>query len=122
MLLRGIRATGRERDGDVVPRLPSRLLDGGASAEHHPVGQRDLLAAGLGGLIEVLLDLLEGLEHLRQSGRLVNFPVLLRREADARTVRAAALVRTAEARGRVPGGRGELRDGQARVEDLALQG
>ena len=47
LLLRGVRATGRERDGDVVPGLPGRLLDGGASAQDDQVGQRDLLAAGL---------------------------------------------------------------------------
>jgi hypothetical protein len=32
------------------------------------------------------------LQNLRQRGGLVDFPVLLRREADARTVGAAALV------------------------------
>ena len=105
----------------LCPAFSRRLLDGGASAEDDQVGQRDLLAAGLRA-VEVLLDLLEGLQHLRQSGRFVGLPVLLRREADPSSVGAAALVGAAEAGRRVPGGGDELRDGQARVEDLALEG
>ena len=118
--LRGVRAARRERDRDVVPRLLRRFLDGGASAEDDQVGQRDLLLAA--GLVEVLLDLLEGLQHLGQPGRLVRLPALLRLEADARSVGAAPLVGAAEAGRRSPGRGDELRDGQARVEDLALEG
>src|SRR3712207_9298347 len=58
----------------------------------------------------------------RSPGRLVGLPVPLRREADPGPVGAAALVGAAEAGRRVPGGRNEVRDGQARVEDLALEG
>src|SRR3712207_8547642 len=58
----------------------------------------------------------------RSPGRLVGLPVPLRREADPGPVGAAALVGAAEAGRRVPGGRNEVRDGQARVEDPALEG
>ena len=51
-----------------------RLLDGGAAAENDQVGERDLLAAG----VELLLDRFELRQHLRQLGRLVDFPILLR--------------------------------------------
>ena len=71
--------------------------------------------------VERLLDRLERLQHLRQLGRLVDLPILLRREADARAVRPAALVGAAEGRRRGPGGRDQLRDGQPRREDLGLE-
>ena len=60
-------------------------------------------------------------EHLRELRRLVDLPVLLRREANARTVRATALVRAAERRRRRPRRRDELRDGQPRCRDLRLE-
>ena len=58
---------------------------------------------------------------LRQLLRLVDRPVLLRRQADARAVGAAALVGAAEGRGRGPGGRHELRHRQARRQHLLLE-
>ena len=61
------------------------------------------------------------LQHLRQLGRLVDLPVLLRREANARAVRAAALVGAAERRRRRPGRRDQLGNGQAGREDFRLQ-
>ena len=60
-------------------------------------------------------------EHLRELGGLVDFPILLRGEADAGAVGAAALVGAAERGGRGPGGRDEFGDRQAGSEDLALQ-
>ena len=57
-----------------------------------------------------------------QLRRLVDLPVLLRRETDARPVRPAALVGAAERGRRRPGGRDQLGDRQARSEDLALEG
>ena len=60
-------------------------------------------------------------EHLRQLGGLVDFPILLRREADARAVGAAALVAAAEARRGGPCGRDKLADRQPRSEDFSLQ-
>ena len=60
-------------------------------------------------------------EHLGELRRLVDLPVLLRREADARAVGAAALVGAAEGRGRGPGRRDQFGDRQAGGEDLRLQ-
>ena len=72
--------------------------------------------------VERALDPLQGPEHLRQSGRLVDFPVLLRREADAGTVGTAALVGAAERGRRRPGSRDQFRDRQAGSQDLLLEG
>ena len=47
LLLRGVGAPRRERDGDVVPGVLRRLLDGRAAAQHDQVGERDLRSAGL---------------------------------------------------------------------------
>ena len=55
------------------PAFLRRLLDGRAPAQHDQVGERDLLSAGLRA-VEVLLDLLEGRQHLGQLGRLVDRP------------------------------------------------
>ena len=64
---------------------------------------------------------LQLLKDLRQFGRLVHFPILLRRQANARPVGPAALVAAAEGCGRRPGRRDQLRDGKSRCEDLGLQ-
>ena len=121
LLLRRIRASRREGHLHVVAGVLGRLLDGGTAAQHDQVGQRDLLLpAGL-RVVELLLDPLQRLQHLRQLGRIVDRPILLRREADARAVGAAALVGAAERRRRRPGGRDQLGDGQSRREDLALE-
>ena len=56
------------------------------------------------GAVERTLDAFESLQHFRQLGRLVDLPILLRREANAGAVRTAALVGTAERGGRCPGG------------------
>ena len=60
-------------------------------------------------------------KHLRQLSRLVDLPVLLRREADARAVRAAALVGAAERRRRRPGRRDQFGNREAGGEDFRLQ-
>ena len=46
LLLRGVHAAGRERNGHVVAGIFRRLLDAGATAEHDQIGQRNFLAAG----------------------------------------------------------------------------
>ena len=108
LLLRRIRAARRERHLHVVAGLLRRLLDGRVAAEHDQVGERHLLlAAGL-RVVELLLNPLQGLQHLRQLRRIVDRPILLRREPDARAVGAAALVGAAERRCRRPGRRDEL--------------
>jgi hypothetical protein len=66
-----------------------------------------------------------GLEHGQDLGealRLVAFPVLLRRQADACAIGATAHVRAAEGAGAVPGGRDHLADAQAAGGDLRLDG
>ncbi len=70
-------------------------LDGGAPAQNDHVRERDLLAAGLRA-VEALLDFLESLQDLLELGRLVDFPILLRRQADARPVRSTAFVGATE--------------------------
>ena len=76
------------------------------AAENDQVGKRNLLA-------EFLLDRFELLQDRLELGRLVDLPVLLRRETNARAVRAAALVGAAERRRRRPGGGNKLRHRQA---------
>jgi hypothetical protein len=54
-------------------------------------------------------------------GRLVDFPILLWRETDARPVRPAALVGAAEGCRRGPRGPDQLGDGKSRGENLSLE-
>ena len=103
-----------------MPGLLRSRLDGCAAAQHDQVGERDLLPARL-RVVELPLDPLQGLQHLRHAGRHVDVPLRLRREAHARPVRATALVGVTVGRGRRPGGRDQLGDGQAGAEDLALE-
>ena len=102
----------------------ARLLRGGfdrcASAEHDEVGERDRLAAGL-LRIERIADAFQRREDLRELGGLVDRPVLLRSEPDARAVGAAALVAAAERRRRRPRRRHQLRDRQTRSEQRGLE-
>ncbi len=121
LLQRGVRAPRHERDRDVVPGVLRRLLDGRAPAQDDQVGERDLLPAGLRA-VEVLLDVLEGLQHVGQLGRVVDLPVPLRRKAYPCPVGSAPLVGAAEAGRRRPGGGGKLGDGKSRGEDPALEG
>ena len=72
-------------------------------------------------LADQLLDFLQGVQHLSQLGRLIDGPIFLRCEANARAVRAAALVGAAERRRGRPGRGHELGHRQARREDLCLE-
>jgi hypothetical protein len=90
--LRGVGAAGREGNLDGVAGLLCGFFDGCGATENDQIGEGDLFAAGL----EVLLDRFELIEDLGQFGRLVDFPILLRFEADARAVGSAALVAAAE--------------------------
>ena len=121
LLLRRVRASRGEGDLDVEAGVPRGLLDGRAAAQHDQVGERDLRAAR-GLRRELLPDRLERGQHLRQLRGLVDRPVVLRREADAGAVGAAALVGAAERRRRGPGGGDELRDRQSAGEDPLLEG
>ena len=71
--------------------VPGSLLDACAAGQDDQVGQGDFLAAGLRD-VEIQLDLLELRKHLLECGRIVDFPVLLGSEADARSIGAAAFV------------------------------
>ena len=79
-----------------------------------------LLVALLRG-VELLLDGFKLAEHDGELGRLVDFPVLLRGQTDARAIGAAALVGAAEGRGRRPGGGHQIAHRQTGGEDLHLE-
>src|ERR1019366_9787270 len=104
----------------VVAGLLGSCLDGGAAAQNDQVSQRNLLPVRLRA-VEILLDRLQRPQDLRQLGRLIAFPILLRREAKARPVGPAALVTAAEGGRRRPGRRDQLGDRQSGGEDLRLQ-
>ena len=78
-------------------------------------------AAGLRG-VEFFLDRLQLREHFGQFGGLIDFPIFLRSEPNARAIRAAAFVGAAEGRGRRPCGRDQLGDRETRRENLRLKG
>ena len=120
LLLRRVHAARREGNLHVVPCVLRGLLDCGAAAQNDQVGKRDFLAAGLRS-VELLLDRFEFLKDVCQLGWLVDLPILLRCEANPRTIRTTALVGAAERRRRRPGCRDQLGNGQARGEDFRLQ-
>src|SRR5208283_3128095 len=99
----------REGYVHIVTRVLRGLLDAGATAQNDHVSKRQLLPAGLRA-VELLLDSLKGLQHSLQLGRLVDFPILLRRNTDARPVGSATLVGATERGRRRPGGRDQFRD------------
>ena len=72
--------------------------------------------------VKVLLDLLEGLQHLGHVAAVVDLPVLLGGEANPGPVGPATLVGAAEGGRRRPSGRDQLGDGQSRAENLGLEG
>ncbi len=117
LLLARIDAARLELDLDRGTAVRCGLLDRRDAAQHDQVSDRD----GLAALTEGALDVLQLGQHLGQLLGVVDLPVLLRLEADASAVGAAALVRVAEARGRRPRGRHQFRHGQTGVEDLLLE-
>ena len=97
-----------------------RLLDAGAPASTIRSASDTFLPPA--GRVELVLDALRAPRApSRSCGRLVDLPVLLRRQADARAVGAAALVGAAEGGGRGPGRRDQLRHRQAGGQDLRLE-
>src|SRR5262249_10391439 len=107
LLLRRVHAPRRERDLRVVAGFFRNLLDRRAAAENDQIGKRNLLAALSRG-VELILDRFELLQDSGQMGWLIDVPIFLRRKANARAVRAAALVGTAERGRRRPSRRDEL--------------
>src|SRR6185312_14231067 len=120
LLLRGVHASRGERNLHLLAGVLRGFLDRSSAAKNDQVGERDLLAA-FGRGVEILLDRLELLERLLEFGRIVDLPVLLRIEANARAVASASLVGAAEGRGRRPGGRNQLGYGETGGEDLRLE-
>src|SRR5690606_6627557 len=96
LILRGVHAAGGEGGRYGVAGALGGLLDGGATGEHDQIGERDSLAAGFLGAVEFALNAFERLQDFHELRGLVDFPIFLRREADASAVRAAALVGAAE--------------------------
>src|SRR5690606_7178672 len=113
LLLRRVAAARRERHRYVEAGGLDGLLEPDVAAEHDYVGDA---GAGLPG------DPFVHREHPGQTLGLVAGPVLLRREADARAVGAAAHVRTAVGAGAVPGGADHLAPAQAGRGDPGLDG
>ena len=113
LLLRRVRASSLERNRDVMTRVLRGLFDGDAARENNQVGQRHLLVLSLNAF--------KRLQHLREFCRLVDRPVLLRSETDARAVGAAATVGTAIARSRSPRGRDQLRHRETGGKNLRLE-
>src|SRR5262249_27419670 len=97
LLLRSVGSSGCERDLDLVTGFLRCLLDARTAAEDDDVSERDSLPTRLRA-VEVLLDLFKGLQDLGQFCRVVDFPILLRRETNARAVGTPALIGAAEAR------------------------
>ena len=87
----GVHAARREGYGHVMACGLRRSLDRRSAAEDDQVGQRDLFAAR-STVIERLLHAFQRPDNLRQLRRVVRRPVLLRGEANARAIGAAAHV------------------------------
>lgn len=75
--------------------LLRRLFDSRATARQNNVCERHFLTPGL-RTVEDLLDHLEDRQDLIELGRLIDFPVLLRCDANPRPVRITGLVGPAE--------------------------
>ena len=69
------------------------LFDGGVATENDQVGERNLPGAGL---VEVLLDGFETRQDFGQFSGIVDFPGLLRGEANAGSIGTSTHVRGAE--------------------------
>ena len=117
----GIGAAGAEGNAEGVACVFCGLLHAGTTGEDDEVGERDFFAAGLGA-VERAADAFEGFQHLAELGGFVHLPILLRGEADAGAVRAAALVGAAEGGCRGPGGADEFGNRESRREDFCFEG
>ena len=120
LLLRRVHTSRRERDLHVVASRLRSLFDGGATSEHNQGGERDFLAARLRS-VELLLDGFKLLKNRCYLRRLIDGPILLRGEAEARAIGAATLVRAAIGRCRRPRRSDQLRDGQSADSDGSRQ-
>ncbi|MNO90540.1 hypothetical protein D3C76_820630 [compost metagenome] len=101
-----------------MPGIFRGLFNTCTAGEDDQVGEGDFLATG----VELLLDTLEFRQHVPQLVGLVGLPELLWGQAQTSAVGTAAFVRTAEGGSRRPRRRDQLRDRQARGQQLAFQG
>ncbi len=95
LLWGGVGSARRKWDCDAMAGLQCSGLNRSAPAQHDQVGQRYLPATGLRA-IEALLDLLQNCQNLGQFGGLIDFPILLRRQTNARSIGTTALVAASE--------------------------
>ncbi len=114
LLLRGIGPARGEGHLDIVAGSLCGLLDTDRTTQNDQIGDRDILArAGL----DILIDL----EHPGQFFGLIDVPVLLRGQANATAVGAAAVIRPAIGRGRGPCRANQVGNRQVRGRDRVLQ-
>ncbi len=90
-LLRGIYASRRKRHLDGIAGLFRGIFDRCAARQDDQVGQGHLLPVRV-LMIELGLDALQAVQHLREIRRVIGGPVLLRCESDPCAVGAAAMV------------------------------
>ena len=95
---------------DVEAGILRRFLDRRGAGKNDRIGHRQRATQ--------LVDLGE---NVGQFAGLVDRPLLLRSEPDARAIGAAAVIGLAIGRGRRPGRLDQLADAEARAEDLRLE-
>jgi hypothetical protein len=98
LLLRSVHAAGREWHADCVTSILGTLLDASTTGEDDEVGEGNLFSARLSA-VELGLDAFEGFEDLGELLGLVDFPILLRGQADAAAIGSTALVGATECGG-----------------------
>jgi hypothetical protein len=91
------------------------LADKGVPVAHHRLKR-------LLHLVEIDLEAFQHLDHLRQLFGLVDFPVLLRSQANAGTVGTTAEIRTPEGAGAVPSRANQIAVAKAAVQQGGLEG
>ena len=96
------------------------FLNRRTAAENNQVRQRYLFPAGL-RVVECLLYALQLVQNPGKLLRIVDIPILLRRQTNASAVCTTALVGSPERGGGRPGGRHQFRNRQPRIQDALLQ-
>ena len=117
VLLRRVGTSRRKLHGYVASRIFRCFLDRGGTAENDNVCERNIFARR----IEFASYIFERFEHFGEFGGLIDGPILLRLQTNARAVGTAAHIGTAERGSRSPRRRNELRNGQTAIEDSLLE-
>ncbi len=120
LVLPGVRAARCKGHRNLHPGISGGFLHAGRAREHDQVGEGDLLASILRG-VELLLNGLEGRQHLREDCRLVHLPILLGGQPYAGSIGAAALIGPAEGGCGRPRRRDQLGNREAGGEHLCLE-